>query len=166
MYSSTRRRKSRLTGTRERLGLTKRCPSGQILRAPYKRRFSASTKRAGYNVHRGNKTYRVYPKASSVLVKASCIEDRGLPGKGPRSGTGIGKLREGDLSRYGYNAHKSESERHAALRKAIHVYGPLSVYRKLDAVTKYTQRTAPEAHRIFKTDRNWVYRHYPMKKSA
>lgn len=160
------RRNSGLQGTRARLGLTKRCPPGYILRAPYKRRFSSSTKRAGYNVRRGNRTYRVYPKSGSVLVKAACIKDRGLPGKGPREGKGIGELKRGELSRYGYNAHKTESERHSALKKAMEVYGPLGVYRKLDAITKYTVRTAPEAHKVFKSDRDWVYKNYPMKKYA
>lgn len=160
------RRNSELAGTRARLGLTKKCPPGYILRAPYKRRFSVSTKRAGYNVHRGNKTYRVYPRSGSTLVKASCVKDRGLPGKGPREGKGIGPLKKGELSRYGYNAHKSEVERHSALKKAMEVYGPLGVYHKLDAITKYTVRTAPEAHRVFKADRDWVYKNFPMKKNA
>lgn len=159
------RRNSGLSGTRAKLGLTKRCPSGQILRAPYRRRFSSSTKEAGYNVRRGNRTYRVYPKAGSVLVQATCIKNRGLPGKGPRSGKGI-TMKKGELSRYGYNAHKSEEERHTALRKAIKVYGPLNVYRKLDAVAKLTKRTAPEAHKVFTADRQWVQTHFEMKKNA
>jgi hypothetical protein len=75
-------------------------------------------------------------------------------------------MKKGELSRYGYNAHKGEEDRHAALRKAIKVYGPLSVYHKLDAVAKLTKRTAPEAHRVFSTDRAWVQRHFEMKKSA
>jgi hypothetical protein len=158
-------RRNGLSGTRAKLGLTKRCPPGYVLRAPYKRRFSTSTKEEGYNVHRGRRTYRVYPKASSVLVKAACIKDRGLPGKGPRSGRGI-TMKKGELSRYGYNVHISEEARHAALRRAMKVYGPLSVYHKLDAVAKLTMRTAPDAHRIFKADREWVQTHFEMKKSA
>lgn len=158
-------RRNGLSGTRARLGLTKRCPPGHILRAPYKRRFSASTKEQGYNVHRGRYTYRAYPKAGSVLVKAACIKDRGLPGKGPRSGRGI-TVKKGELSRYGYNAHLSEEARHAALRKAMKVYGPLSVYRKLNAVAQLTKRTAPDAHKVFKADRDWVQSHFEMKKSA
>jgi hypothetical protein len=158
-------RRNGLSGTRARLGLTRHCPKGYIMRAPYKRKFSQTTKHSGYNVHRGRVTYRVYPKASSVLVKASCVKDRGLPGKGPRSGRGI-TMKKGELSRYGYNAHISEDARHAALRKAMKVYGPLSVYRKLDAVAKLTLRTAPEAHKVFKDDREWVQKHFEMKKSA
>ncbi len=159
-------RRSGIKGTRQKLGLTKRCPPGYVLRAPYKRGFKSITKKSGYNVHKGNKTIRVYPTARSVVVKASCIKDRGLPGKGPRSGKGIGSLKKGELSRYGYSAHDSTEERHKALRKAIQVYGPLGVFRKLDAITKYTQRTAPEAHRIFKADRTWVQKNFTLREGA
>ncbi len=159
-------RRSKIKGTRQKLGLTKRCPPGYVLRAPYKRGFKSLTKKSGYNVHKGNRTIRVYPTARSVLVKASCIKDRGLPGKGPRTGKGIGSLKKGELSRYGYSAHNSTEERHKALTKAIQVYGPLGVFRKLDAITKYTQRTAPEAHRVFKADRAWVQKNFTLRQSA
>lgn len=155
-----------ITGTRLKLGLTKKCPHGYILRAPYTRKFKTSTKQSGYNIHRKGKTFRVYPKSGKTVVKAACIKDRGLPGKGPRSGKGITLKRQGDLARYGYNAHKTQQERHIALKKAIEVYGSLSVFRKLDAIAKLTMRTAPEAHHIFKADRNWVQKNYPMKEIA
>lgn len=158
-------RRNKLKGTRARLGLTKRCPPGMILRAPYTRKFSSTIRRAGFTVRRGDQVYRYHPKASATVVKAACIKDRGLPGKGPISGKGIAPLRQGDLAKYGYNAHKSESERHAALRKAVEEYTALGVFRKLDAVAKLTKRTAPEAHRIFKADRDWVQRHYTLKGS-
>lgn len=174
MHRNTRRSRSgsvagagagQLKGTRERLGLTKRCSSGKILRAPYTRKFSSQTKKAGYNVRKGNKTYRVYPKSGSILVQAACIANRGLPGKGVGSGKGIGPLKEGELKRYGYNVHLSPEKRHAALKKAIEVYGPLNVFQKLNAVANLTVRTAPAAHKIFVTDRTWVQNNYVLKKS-
>ena len=157
-------RKNRLQGLRKKLGLTKKCPKGYILRAPYKRKFSNSVKQNGYNVTHGNKVVRVYPAATeSVLVEASCIKDKGLPGKGVASGKGIGPLHEGELSRYGYNIHASETVRRAALKKAILVYGPLGVFRKLNAVANLTHRTAPEAFHVFDMDRKWVQKNYTMK---
>jgi hypothetical protein len=51
------------------------------------------------------------------------------------------------------------------LKKAVEEYTALGVFRKLDAVAKLTKRTAPEAHRIFKTDRDWVQRTYTLKGS-
>jgi hypothetical protein len=166
---TTAKRSSSLRGTRERLGLTKRCPPGSILRAPFRRKFNTQTKKYGYNVHRKNRTIRVYPTSGSVIVKAACIKDKGLPGKGPVSGKAIGPLKEGELSRYGYNAHKSAEERHEALKKAIEVYGALNVFQKLNAIANLTKRLrgdARKAHEIFSSDRKWVQEHYVLKKRA
>ena len=166
---TTSKRSSSLRGTRERLGLTKRCPPGTILRAPFRRKFNTQTKKHGYNVHRKNRTIRVYPTSGSVVVKAACIKDKGLPGKGPVLGKGIGPLKEGELSRYGYNAHKSAEERHEALKKAIEVYGPLNVFQKLNAIANLTKRLrgdARKAHDVFASDRKWVQEHYVLKKRA
>jgi hypothetical protein len=157
------RRSSLARTIRTRLGLTQKCGKGQVLRAPYKRKFSSSIKKSGYNVRRGNRTVRVYPKAGSQIVKAACIENRGLPGKGPVSGEGFGPLRKGELSKYGYKAKAPETERHAALRKAAGELGGLSVYRKLDAVAKLMGRTEPEYAKIFRDDRAWVRKTFSMK---
>ena len=144
----------------QNLGLKKVCPRGYLLRKPYVRKFQSSTKRTGYNVKRGNKTVRIYPKSSSVLVKASCIKDLGLPGT---ISNGIGPLRKGDLSKYGYNAKYPEHTRHDSLNKAIAEYGALGVYRKLDAVMKLSVRRAPNASKVFKRDRDWVRRTHEIK---
>jgi hypothetical protein len=91
-----------------------------------------------------------------MVVKSACIKDRGLPGKGPREGKGIGKLDKGKLSKYGYSYHDPWFKRHESLKKAIKAYTALDVYHKLDAVAKYTTRTAPQASRVFAEDRDWV----------
>lgn len=139
------------------------CKPGEIRRASYTRRFSSTVKQQGYVAKRGSKTVRVYPTASGVRVKSACIKDRGLPGRGPPGGKGIGPLRKGELSKHGYNAKRTESERHAALRRAVAEYGGVATFRKLDAVTKLSLRTAPEAHATFKADRDWVYRTFVKK---
>jgi hypothetical protein len=133
-----------------------------ILRAPYKRRFTSSVKAKGYKVKRGNTTYTVFPKASSALVKASCIKDRGLSGKGTHGKT-IAPLRKGELAKHGYNIHADRDARHTALKKAIAEFGALGVFRKLDAVAKLTKRTAPEASYIFGQDRDWVKKSFSLK---
>jgi hypothetical protein len=150
----------KLKNITKKLGL-KSCPPGQILRAPYKRKYTSTVKKSGFNVHRGAKTVRVYPKGTSVLVKASCIDDKGLPGKGPDL---IGSLKKGELTKYGYNAHKNREERHKALKKAILAYGVITVYHKLDAVSKLTKRTAPDAHKIFESDMKWLRKTFTLKK--
>jgi hypothetical protein len=142
------------------------CPQGYILRRGYTRKFRPSVKATGFTVRRKGTVYTVRPKANTIRVPAACIKDRGLPGKGPREGEGIGKLRKGELIKYGYQYRLSDSLRQAALKKAIKRYGPLSVYRKLDAVAKLSLRTAPDASRIFSRDRNWVQDNFEMRESA
>jgi hypothetical protein len=160
--NATAKARLRLRGATKKLGLKKQCPKGYTLRAPFKRGYTKTVKESGYNVKRGNKTVRIYPTQGSVLVKASCIKERGSPKK---KGL-IGPLKEGELTRFGYNAHKSRDERHKALKKAIDAYGPLNVYHKLDAVAKLTVRTAPDAHIVFVADRAWVQKNYTMRKNA
>lgn len=139
------------------------CPKGYILRKGYTRKFRPSVKATGFMVRRKGTVYTVRPKANTIKVPAACIKDRGLPGKGPREGEGIGKLRKGELVKYGYQYRLSDSLRQAALKKAINRYGPLSVYRKLDAVAKLSLRTAPDASIIFSRDRDWVRNNYEVK---
>jgi hypothetical protein len=129
------------------------CPPGKILRKAYVRRYTTGIRKKGYTVRRGNKTYRAYPKSKSTIVKAACIEDRGLKGKGPQQ---IGPLRKGELLKHGYSYRKPADVRHAALRKAEKEFGALGIYRKLNAVAKLSKRTAPQASRVFKEDRDWI----------
>jgi hypothetical protein len=129
------------------------CPKGYILRKAYVRKYSTGVRDKGFTVRRGDKTYRAYPSSSSTVVKASCIRDRGKEGKGPQV---IGPLRRGELLKHGYTYRKSTDERHSALRKAVKEFGPLGVYRKLNAVAKLSSRTEPKIAKVFKADRNWV----------
>ena len=139
------------------------CPPGMISRRSYTRKYSTAVRKQGFTVRRSTgKVYRVYPKASEMLVEAKCVKDTGLPGKGPRSGKGIGRLRKGELKRYGYSFRRSEAQRHAALQEAVKHYGPTGVYRKLNAVAKLTMRTIPTAAKVFAADRNWVRGKFSM----
>jgi hypothetical protein len=132
------------------------CPPGYILRKGYTRKYRSTVAESGFTVRRKGKLYTVRPTVRSIHVPASCIKDRGLPGKGPRSGEGFGKLRKGDLIKYGYQYRLSDALRHRALKKAIKQYGRTTVFHKLDAVAKLSTRTAPNASNIFTRDRNWV----------
>ena len=148
------------------LNMTKKnCPKGYVLRKEYTRKYSSNVTQLGFTVRRKGKTYTVRPKDNSVHVPSACIKNRGLPGKGPKEGEGFGKLRKGELIKYGYQYRLSDALRHAALKKAIDRYGALSVYRKLDAVAKLSTRTAPDASHVFGKDRNWIKSHYELKKN-
>jgi hypothetical protein len=132
----------------------KACPPGMIERKAYTRKFSNNIRQRGYTVRKSSgQTYHVRPKTSGSTVRPACIRDRGQPGKGPKK---IGKLRKGELSKFGYSFRTGEDARHKALRQAVNEFGVLGVYRKLDAVAKLSKTTIPEAARIFKADRNWV----------
>jgi len=132
---------------------TRKCPPGEIRRKAYVRKYSTGVRERGFTVKRGNQSYRAYPRSGSMIVKSACIKDKGLPGKGPDL---FGTLKKGQLKKYGYVYRQTRDARHAALRRAVKEYGPLDLFRKLDAVAKLTRRTVPEASRVFKSDREWV----------
>ena len=98
-----------------------------------------------------------------VRVPSAWIKDVGRNGKGyrgPNGRPGIGPLREGELSQFGYSnvVKLPATRRHTALRKAVAKYGSLTVRRKLQAVSTYTIRTSPVASKIFKSDIAWIKR--------
>lgn len=132
------------------------CPQGYILRKSYTRKYRSEVAQSGFTVRRKGKLYTIRPTNRSIHVPAGCIKDRGLPGKGPRSGKGFGQLRKGDLIKYGYQYRLSDALRHRALKKAIKQYGKTTVFHKLDAIAKLSKRTAPDASNIFARDREWV----------
>lgn len=150
------------TQTRKRGGANE-CPKGYIMRKGYTRKFRSTVKDSGFTVRRKGKVYTVRPKAGSIRVEPGCIRNRGLPGKGPREGESIGKLRKGELVKYGYQYRLSNSLRQEALKRAIKRFGPLSVYRKLDAVAKLSTRTAPDASTVFARNRDWIRNNYKLK---
>ena len=137
------------------------CPKGFILRSGYTRKIRPSIKASGFTVRRKGTTYIVRPKVNTIKVNASCIKNRGQPGKGV--GEGIGKLRKGEMIKYGYQYRLSDSLRQTALKKAIKRYGALAVYRKIDAVAKLSVRTAPDASKIFVRDRTWIKDNFDLK---
>ncbi len=157
------RRKRHRTLSASKLGLNKSCPPGEILRKPYIRRFSNTIKREGFTAKRGNQLVKVKPSKNSTLVPAACIKDRGLKGTLKKNQIGIGPLRRGELIQYGYSYHLDVATRHKSLEKAIKKYGPLGVYRKLDAVAKLALRQAPRAAHVFAEDRNWVRNTHVLK---
>ena len=137
LSASRHRMTKRLRGIRKsRRGVTA-CPSGEIVRDAYVR------------IRKGHRQF----------VPAACIRNVGNPGKGiPSGASGIGPLRKGDLKRFGYDdvVKMSEGRRHLALATAVRAYGPLTVWRKINAVFIYTKNTSPASSRVFKEDRDWI----------
>ena len=122
------------------------CPAGKILRS-------------GYTATRKKKTLigRLLKRGTTYRVKATCIKNKGAPGKGPAV---IGPLKTGDLKAKGYDATDSASQRHAAIAQAVGAYGRLSTLRKLNAIAVLNKTTSTSRAKTFKTDRNWVKKTY------
>jgi len=111
--------------------------------------------RAGYTTKRG------------VVVKPTMVKNMGRPGKGFPGG-GIGKLKSGALSKYGYSNVKNmtERQRHLDLNKALRglMYGKgmtmrqalVDLIRRLNATYVYTKTTSPKSSAIFRRDRDWL----------
>ena len=128
------------------------CPNGYTRRKSYVRTFKNNVARSGFTVRRKGTTFTARPTKSSIYVPSHCV-------KKPASNqtSKIGKLRKGDLIKYGYQYRLSDKLRHKALEKAIKAYGVSSVYHKLDAVAKLSVYVAPDASMIFSKDRQWVH---------
>lgn len=77
----------------------------------------------------------------------------------------IGPLRKGELAKHGYHrvVHLTIRQRRNALRKAIHEFGSLGVWRKLNAVAVYTKHSAPKSSRVFKEDMDWIKTEFGIK---
>ena len=118
------------------------CPPGKI-------------RREGYTATRKKKTLigRLLKRGTTYRVKASCIKNKGNPGKGPDV---IGPLKQGDLKNSGYDHTDSAEKRHTALIKAVSIYGPLSTLRKLNAIAVLNKNVGPTRAKIYRTDRDWV----------
>ena len=134
------------------------CPEGYRKRKGYTRTFRSTIKNSGYTVRRKGKLYTVRPKVQHVTVPAGCVKKHNSTVKR------IGKLRKGELIKYGYQYRLSDLSREKALVKAVAAYGALSVYHKLDAVAKLSATHAPDASKIFAKDRDWVRNYYLKKK--
>ena len=104
-------------------------------------------------------------RGKRVRVPASCIPDVGASGKGFRGGPGIGTLKRGNLTRFGYEriANMDVAARRIALKKAVAAYGSLTVWRKLNALSIYTRRTSPATSRAAKADMDWIRATFSIK---
>ena len=133
------------------------CPTGYTMRKSYKRTYKANVTNKGFVVRRKGKTFITHPTQHNVHVPAHCVKN-----PKPKGTIKIGKLRKGDLIKYGYQDRLPDKARHKALEKAIKAYGLSSVYHKLDAIAKLSVSVAPDASTVFARDREWI--HIQMRK--
>jgi hypothetical protein len=132
---------------------TRKCPTGQIYRQGYYRKYSNAVKREGYTVKRGDKMVRIYPQTDAIYIKPTCVDEReAFEDEISYTGT----LKKGQLLRYGYNFRLPSTSRHEALRKAERVYGAAFIYTTLARVAKLFHESKPGAAKIFAADRDWT----------
>jgi len=73
---------------------------------------------------------------------------------------GIGPLKKGELSRFGYSSANPDNSRDKSLDKAVNEYGSTSVFRKLNALYVYNKNRSPKMSTLFKKDRDYVKKTY------
>lgn len=100
-----------------------------------------------------------YIRGMKIRFPAKKVKDMGAKGKwSAKHGPGIGELKPGGLM--GYSPSLSKTARHTKLRKVVKAKGALSTFRKLNALSTYTKRTAKSKSKTAKADRNWVKKTY------
>lgn len=122
-----------------------KCKQGEIKRASYTRQ--AYTRVDGVKVRKS-------------FVPASCIKDRGLPGKGKKL---INITDTGFLRDHGFSVAKSAKERRSALIKAMNDVGEggySKVIKKLNAVAILNKNTNPEMYRKLRSDMKYLQQKY------
>lgn len=68
----------------------------------------------------------------------------------------IGRLRSGDLTKYGYSLKFSAKKRHAALNRSIKAYGKGTLIKKLNALHVFNKYNHPEYSKKAYDDMRYV----------
>ncbi len=127
------------TIARQKYG-TPECKKGQVVREGY---FKSGSK----------KGYRY-----GTWVAPTCITATGNAKKTGKKGSKLFRVNKGTLSQFGYTNIKqmSKKERRDSLKKAISTIDPLTVRRKLIAVSTLQKNTNPKLSQMLKDDSEWV----------
>ncbi len=132
----------------------KRSYAKSARRSPRKSARKGMILRVGYT--RKSYVRKDGTRVSGSRVKASYIKDVGKPGKGKKL---IPPLKEGSLMKHGYAASLDKEERRKSLKKAIKEYGPLSVFRKVNALA-ILNKSNPSKSKLYISDRSWIGKNY------
>ncbi len=123
---------------------TPKCPKGYILKEGYKTKEHSS--------HIKNKNITV----KEHWTKPQCVKSK--TGKSEKSPKLITILEKNVLQKYGYDnvQELTKTQRHNSLKKAIANIKPLSVYRRLVALSTLNKNINPKLHDILLQDANWI----------
>lgn len=143
----------------------KQCKPGEMERAGYIR---GSYSRKAYNKKNGTNIKATHVRKSTV--PPVCIKRRGASAP-----PGVKKfkipmvLEKGVLKKAGYEqvTNLSLNDRHSALKRAVNqLKNPLSIYRKLIAVSTLNKNTDPKRSKIFRQDAAWLKEHFGLSKTT
>ena len=116
-------------------------------RTPRNIRVPATPFRRGHIRHISGKTVRVSPHR---------VTNRGLPGKGPYT---LPPMRPGGL--FGWKAASPRSARHRALTTAMRHETPRGVFRRLQLLARYLERSAKKnTRKALVSNTTWVRRKF------
>lgn len=144
------KKKREHTLTREKFG-TPKCNPGEIIKEGYHKKASSKSK-----------------TSKGTWVAPTCIKAKGSSKKRGSKGKKLFRLEQGTLSQFGYHDIKklSKKDRRNALNRAINEIKPLSVRRKLIAVSTLQKNTDKKLSKIFKEDAEWVKNTSQYKKAS
>ena len=122
---------------------TPKCKSQYILREGYYRKPSIR---------------RSCKKVKGTWISPKCIKSK----TGKPHGKQLFVLEKGTLSKFGYSKinELTLTQRKEALKKALKILKPISVFKKLNAVATLNKNINPELSKTFKKDANWIKSNY------
>jgi hypothetical protein len=144
-YIMSREKMQREAKKRFSKEISKKCPKGYIMREGYKKESYKSHSKNGDSI-----------KVKSSWTKPQCIKSQ--TGKSEKSNKLIVIMEKDVLGKYGYKHIKSSSpsERRNALRKALRDIKPLSIYRRLVALSTLNKGKDIMLSKILKEDSEWI----------
>lgn len=117
-------------------------------------RYKSPTKRKSCNSC--NRFTVIPPLSSFSPLRSSLKSPLFTGGKNNIRGNVRIPLKKGLLTKYGYSISNPDSLRQISLASAVSEYGPLSVFRKLNALMVLNMNNHPKMSQKYKKDRNWV----------
>ncbi len=124
---------------------SKKCSRGQIMREGYKRKSFKSHSKTGKKI-----------SVKGSWTAPGCIKS--VTGKSKKGSKLITIMDKDVLGKYGYDNIKTmgQTQRHAALRKAIHANKPLSIYRRIIAIATLNKNRDKSLYKILRKDAAWI----------
>ena len=108
--------------------------------------------------HRESYTRKDGVHVKGASVPSVCVPHKGKrmlegkEGKTPKAARVLPKLKEGELSKFGYSSKKSSSDRHSALDRAAKANGARATLRHLVAASNYLRYTVPSSYKTMRED--------------